>query len=147
MKKGARRRSFIRPPSSPGCAKTAVISPPGGRDLLAAGTVLLRNWAVVQIVLCALTALWAYGSDAHSRHSAKVDDPAAGAKYRESFKDNLSRHRASILLKGVLVAAALMPLLVAIDSLGQTTYLIILTPGATVAGGWEEVVEKVLGER
>lgn len=89
----------------------------------------------VVLALSVLTALWAWGSDAYSRHSAKVDDPATGAKYRESFKDNLSRHLVSVQLKAVLVAAGAALALVAIDSLGQTIYLIILTPGATL-GSW-----------
>lgn len=94
-----------------------------------------RAASLVVLVLSVLTALCAYFSEAYSRHLAKGEDTATEAKYRESFKDNLSRHTVSVQLKAVLVAAAAALALVAIDSLGQTIYLIILTPGATL-GSW-----------
>ena len=91
--------------------------------------------ALVVLVLAILTGLFAFFSNEYSRHSAEAEDPGTGPKYRESYKDNLSRHMVSIQLKGVLVAVVTALALVAIDSLGQTIYLIILTPGATL-GSW-----------
>jgi len=98
-----------------------------------------RATALGVLVLSALTACGVCLSEAYSRHSAEAEDPATGAKYRESFKDDLSRHWVSTQLKGALVATLAALAFVALDSLGQTIYLVLLTPGATLkswAGGF-----------
>jgi len=98
-----------------------------------------RALAFGVLILSALTAFWACFVEAYTRHSAYAEDPATGSKYREAFKDNQSRHLMSAHLKGALVSALAALAFVALDSLGQTVYLVLITPGATLltwAGGF-----------
>ncbi|HBG07121.1 MAG: hypothetical protein A2075_14405 [Geobacteraceae bacterium GWC2_58_44] len=116
--------------------------------VLAAFTVLMlperpgsgtqRAVAFAMLILSALTAFWVCVSEAYSKRSAEAEDPATGLKYCEAFKDNLSRHLISAQLKGALLITLAALAFVAIDSLGQTVYLVLLTPGASLkswAGG------------
>lgn len=93
-----------------------------------------RTAAGAAVAVSALTAFWACFSEAYSRRSAEAEDPDTAAKYREAFKDNMSRHLVSAQLKGVLVVVLVLALFALVDSLGQTAYLVLLTPAATLKG-------------
>jgi hypothetical protein len=97
-----------------------------------------RPLALGLIVITGLTAFWSCLNQAYSLHSPEARDPGTGAKYQESFSDDLARHLVSVQLKVALVLTAAALAYALVDSLGQTVYLVLLTPGATLlswAGG------------
>jgi hypothetical protein len=97
-----------------------------------------RPLALVLILLTALTAFWSCLNQAYSLHSREALDPGTGAKYQDSFTDDLARHLVSVQLKAALVLTAAALAYALVDSLGQTVYLVLLTPEATLlswAGG------------
>jgi hypothetical protein len=104
---------------------------------LAAFVVLPPDSAVLAaaigiLIVTALTACWSYASWIYCSRAAKAGDLGTRAKYRDSYKNDLARNWVSGQLKTSLVITVAALAFAAVDSLGQTVYLVLLTPEATL---------------
>jgi len=92
----------------------------------------LRMLATGVLATGLFTACWSMAGHLVSARSPETEDQETGAQYREAFKDELSRSWVSVRLKNMLVVTGAALAFAAIDSLGQTVYLVLLTPGAAL---------------
>ena len=96
-----------------------------------------REVAIGLLAMTALTACWARAS--HPKRSPPAGGaPGAAAQNWNTYRDELARNWISVQLKAALVTTLALLAFALIDSLGQTVYLVLLTPEATLkswAGG------------
>lgn len=92
-----------------------------------------RAVAISLLLVSALTALWSFYDQAYANKlAAKIEEPGTESKYGEVYKDDLARNLVSAQLKGALVVTLASLAFAAVDSLGQTVYLVSMSPVATL---------------
>lgn len=84
------------------------------------------------LIASGLTAFFVCFGKARARRVAKAVDSTSDSKYRDSFQDDLVRNWISTQLKAALAITLAALAFVLFDSLGQTVYLVVATPGATL---------------
>jgi hypothetical protein len=84
------------------------------------------------VIVAAFTLFWSNFVESAAERSPEGEDPATDPKYREAFKDDLARNTVSVQLKAALVLTGAALAFTFVDSLGQTIYLVLLTPGSAL---------------